>query len=58
MKKGSTSTESRETRLSNALSKALLAFEHVRKYLPNDDKLSDADKMAIRMAESARKQGE
>lgn len=55
MPKTTTSTESRNTRLSNALQKALLAFEHVRKYLPPDEMLTDADKLAIRMAESAQK---
>lgn len=38
-----------------ALSMAVNAAEHLRKYLPSDDQLSDADKMAIVLLEKAKR---
>lgn len=44
-----------EQALSMALNMAVTAGEHLRKYLPDDELLSDADKMAIALLEEAKR---
>lgn len=43
-----------EMTLEQALNMALNVAEHLRKYLPNDDHLSDADKLALVMLENVK----
>ena len=38
-----------------ALNMAVCAAEHLRKYLPNDEQLSESDKMAIALLETAKR---
>lgn len=38
-----------------ALNMAISAGEHLRKHLPNDDQLSEADKLAIALLEKAKR---
>ncbi len=38
-----------------ALNMAVCAAEHLRKYLPNDEQLTESDKMAIALLENAKR---